>query len=901
MENRDIRWQRLTGEQALRQLRSSASGGLGRKEARLRLRRMGENRLFAGGRVPYAPLRMLLTDPSLLLFAAVCLLTVCFGELALGLPALAVYAAWFCLMLGLALRMRADRDRLQERRVVRVCVIRDGRARRMSARALVPGDVLLLRAGDVVPADCLLLESDRLRTRLVLPPVQGERPGVLVQDKSAGRVYAFGDETLPPEFENIVYGGAEVLQGSARAVVFATGARSFYGAMGRTLLPEPLSGQSALLAGVRPYLRLSGFALLALMLPLCVAGLLLSPDTQSTLRVFLPLCALAASGTAAVPCLLFSALLREPGGAVPAARTSRGADRLPGVTDLIVMGPDGLTDGRWQFRGACNGAQTFAPGEEHSGLQPLCEAVALLLRARERLPASGMPEGERLAPLLPELVRLSGYDTAALAVRLVGLDRESNGPACRLRVRTREEAFRLCFVPDASPLAGCVAYETPSGRPAPLEPGMRERLHRFVRQAAARGEMLLTVTKEKNGLTLLVGCLVSGVCVLPGVGETLRGLSAHGVRVRVFLPGEGRASLACAAQCGAAEAEVCLASAVPDPGQGGDAVWYAGYSRREVAGLVRALRKQGRCAAVLSDTPEDAELLSAASLRLCCDAASGDGDGLPKGRAAGGADAAAGASGQDGPGIAGQPAFCPQVLLRDADLVLPDAGRPAGGLCALLPLLCRAREAVVRVRFLLKLLAGFAVFRTVLTLLCVLTGAGTVTAYAFLYASMGVDVAAFVLALRVRVAPERLLRHRPLNGGAVAACLRSRRVWLIPAASAAALVLLLTVLRLTGLMPEQSVPAMLFCAMLLMQGMLFLFNRDADGVTLPAARVCVGVLLSLVLPVLTAAVLSALLPAVAAVTELGAWSLSSAVLLALSPFLVLLCTLLLSRYSEPAG
>ena len=207
----------------------------------------------------------------------------------------------------------------------------------------------------------------------------------------------------------------------------------------------------------------------------------------------------------------------------------------------------------------------------------------------------------------------------------------------------------------------------------------------------------------------------------------------------------------------------------------------------------------------------------------------------------------------------------------------------------------------MRVRFLLKLLAGFAVFRTVLTLLCVLTGAGTVTAYAFLYASMGVDVAAFVLALRVRVAPERLLRHRPLNGGAVAACLRSRRVWLIPAASAAALVLPLTVLRLTGLMPEQSVPAMLFCAMLLMQGMLFLFNRDADGVALPAARVCVGVLLFLVLPVLTAAVLSALLPAVAAVTELGAWSLSSAVLLALSPFLVLLCTLLLSRYSEPAG
>jgi Mg2+-importing ATPase len=41
-------------------------------------------------------------------------------------------------------------------------VLRDGSPREIQADELVPGDIILLRAGDAIPGDCLILESKDL-------------------------------------------------------------------------------------------------------------------------------------------------------------------------------------------------------------------------------------------------------------------------------------------------------------------------------------------------------------------------------------------------------------------------------------------------------------------------------------------------------------------------------------------------------------------------------------------------------------------------------------------------------------------------------------------------------------------------------------------------------------------
>ncbi len=100
-------------------------------------------------------------------------------------------------------------------------VLRDGQEQNVLATMLVPGDVLLLRPGDILPADARLVEVDHLHT--VNPvlytddTVLHKTPEAVAEDKSTS------------ELPNVVYAGSRVVSGSGRAVVFATGLRSAFG------------------------------------------------------------------------------------------------------------------------------------------------------------------------------------------------------------------------------------------------------------------------------------------------------------------------------------------------------------------------------------------------------------------------------------------------------------------------------------------------------------------------------------------------------------------------------------------------------------------------------------------------------------------------------------------------
>jgi len=98
-------------------------------------------------------------------------------------------------------------------------VIREGEKRRINAREVVPGDVLLLSEGDRIPADARLIESNRLMVNNA--PLTGEPDAVL------RRADTFSDEYL--ESPNLVFAGTLVMSGSGRAVAFATGMATEFG------------------------------------------------------------------------------------------------------------------------------------------------------------------------------------------------------------------------------------------------------------------------------------------------------------------------------------------------------------------------------------------------------------------------------------------------------------------------------------------------------------------------------------------------------------------------------------------------------------------------------------------------------------------------------------------------
>ena len=99
-------------------------------------------------------------------------------------------------------------------------VLRDGAARVLPIDVLVPGDVILVREGDDVPADCRLIEAAALRVNVAT--VTGES---VPQPRSAEPT----DEPDPLAARCLLLAGTSVVAGEGRALVYATGMRTEFG------------------------------------------------------------------------------------------------------------------------------------------------------------------------------------------------------------------------------------------------------------------------------------------------------------------------------------------------------------------------------------------------------------------------------------------------------------------------------------------------------------------------------------------------------------------------------------------------------------------------------------------------------------------------------------------------
>ncbi|SCL75334.1 putative cation-transporting ATPase F [Methanoculleus chikugoensis] len=102
---------------------------------------------------------------------------------------------------------------LKKRLALEARVLRDGRWQEVAARDLVPGDIVRVRNGDIVPADIKLVEGDFLSA-----------------DESA-----LTGESMPVEkhVSDIAYSGSTVKQGEMTALVAATGDATFFGRTAR--------------------------------------------------------------------------------------------------------------------------------------------------------------------------------------------------------------------------------------------------------------------------------------------------------------------------------------------------------------------------------------------------------------------------------------------------------------------------------------------------------------------------------------------------------------------------------------------------------------------------------------------------------------------------------------------
>ena len=233
---------RWTAERVLREL-NSAPGGLSRKQAAARLAKHGENRLARKkGDSLWRRFMLQLSDPMILVLLAAGAVSAVLCVVHQEFPAdvlIIMTVVTVNAVLGVVQESKAEKAiaALQEMTPATSRVLRGGAECTVPSRTLVPGDVVLLSAGDRIPADCRVLESIGLRVEE--SALTGESQPV---EKSAAPLPDTGQELPPSACSNLVFMGANVVYGRGRAVVIATGMDT---QMGRIAHALNTAGQNA--------------------------------------------------------------------------------------------------------------------------------------------------------------------------------------------------------------------------------------------------------------------------------------------------------------------------------------------------------------------------------------------------------------------------------------------------------------------------------------------------------------------------------------------------------------------------------------------------------------------------------------------------------------------------------
>lgn len=115
---------------------------------------------------------------------------------------------------------------------IKTNVLRDGKPLDIGVEDIVPGDVVILKAGAVIPADSLILESDSLN--IDEATLTGETYPV---EKQAGVLPA---ETPLNERRNSLWMGTHVISGTAKALIISTGKDTEFGKISERLKLRPL-------------------------------------------------------------------------------------------------------------------------------------------------------------------------------------------------------------------------------------------------------------------------------------------------------------------------------------------------------------------------------------------------------------------------------------------------------------------------------------------------------------------------------------------------------------------------------------------------------------------------------------------------------------------------------------
>jgi len=221
----------LSIDEALARLGTSLSG-LTPKEAKRRLKIYGYNELVRKKRTALAEFLSHFKSPLVIILLVAGVISAFLGELTNAIIIFAIVLLSTFLLFYQEYRADKASEMLKKKITTTATVLRDGVRKEVDLREIVPGDIIHLSAGDMVPADARIITAKDLFVNQ--SALTGES---LPVEKTPDPPLT--EEAPITEWNNYLFLGTSVVSGTATAVVTNTGNSTEYGKIAKKLVERP--------------------------------------------------------------------------------------------------------------------------------------------------------------------------------------------------------------------------------------------------------------------------------------------------------------------------------------------------------------------------------------------------------------------------------------------------------------------------------------------------------------------------------------------------------------------------------------------------------------------------------------------------------------------------------------
>ena len=624
------KWFAMPIEEIEKKLKTNAATGLAPKAADSR-RAPKERPFFSVRKKRWDKLLLdFFNDFFLVVLVLVAVFSLFFqGDLVIGSAMLILIALNLCLSFFTYYRDKRGTDSMCELFIPTARVVRGGKLYVADYRDVVVGDVILIERGDVLGCDARLINSDALTVRMRIDKTTETE----IKKYAGGTVSE--NELHAENMANMIHAGSTVLEGSARAIVVATGEYTYLGSItgGMTYLPS--NELPAGLASLKKSFSKIGMILLVLTLPFCIFSLIFGHFTGGTTVLSETLSVALAIGACAMlsrfSTLLvsfYSRFIRKAALAENPCiiRSVKALDDMSNADYLFMLDGSITTDGILHFDGMYTVDGVIDRlGRIGLSAAVLADMVALYSVARRgALNIAGAGNSGLIDVGVDEFMKRSGIDVTALKIRctvnsfIPEVDRErgdlltftEGGERKELSITTSAAILDRC---DSAIVAGVKRDISAEGL---------ESIKGYYRSLIASGRTPIVFTLKQGAGYCFIGILVLREGVDGSVARSLSALRRSGVRIIAFSESKGRDHAPEIPEIlrhgGRVNAWELEKKGLPVTHDFGAYDEYCGFGEEDILKLAKHVKEKNKILAVMGFSEYAAEAVSLADVFITC-------------------------------------------------------------------------------------------------------------------------------------------------------------------------------------------------------------------------------------------------------------------------------------------